>query len=220
MSCYKTDLNQHHLLNLNLPEEIIQHIVSYLSSSDLISLCCSNLFAPCLRNSPWFFKRMNKHFVHFMLSAWMKSNNMFTLCAIKPAVLNGNFYFSVNQDYISFFTQYYPNQFLQGTKSQCFPGFQVRSNITKEEKKDNITFYHNPFEPFLSLFSSLFLPYTQFKKYNNLQKKKFKHFQKKKPLSMVKSMMKCKSNCRCSTFHFPTKLDTITGEYIVYSLED
>lgn len=171
ISCYSINPKQHHLLNKNLPEEVIRHIVSYLSTEDLFTLCCSNLFSPCLRNSPWFFQRMKKHFAHIMFISCFKSENLFTLCTIKPAILNNSFYFSIDKNYLPFFAS-------------------LPQSRTLSKNKDQTELLCNPFEPVLSSFSALFLPYSKFKKL------------KKNPLPVLKSRSTCHSKCLCTTDHY------------------
>ena len=211
MSCYNIDLQQHHLLNKNLPEEIIQHIVSYLSASDLFSLCCSNLFVPCLYNSPWFFKRMNTHFAHLMYFSCLRSENLFVLCAIKPLLINNNFYFSLDNYFIPFFKSYTQDYISHNFSHKSF--FSFCSNPVRDNKSDHhdCYCYHAPFEPFLSFYSSLFLPYTQYKMFTKKNKNTFH----KKPLSILKSMVDCHSNCLCSTVKFTPEFDPKTGQYVM-----
>jgi hypothetical protein len=199
------------LLNKNLPEELIQHIVSYLPAGDLFSLCCSNLFAPCLRNSPWFFKRMSHHFAHLMYFSCLKSENLFTLCAIKPLLINNNFYFTIDQYYIPFFKTYSQNYI-----SHTLPIFNLSlsPSTSEKEKHDTQNFFYlqEPFEPFLSFYNSLFLPYTQYLKFTQ----KSKAIYNKKPLSILKSMVVCHSDCLCSTVRFTPQFEPKTRQYYMY----
>lgn len=82
---------------------MIYIIVSYLSMQDLIHLCISKLFLPCLVNSPWFFDKINAYFIHLLACAYSKSNSLFMICNLLPTIINNTFYFSVDHSKLPYF---------------------------------------------------------------------------------------------------------------------
>lgn len=143
------DQNSHTTLNKALPNEIIYIIVSYLSMQDLMHLCISKLFLPCLINSPWFFDKINAYFTHLLASAYSDSNNLFIICALLPTIINNTFYFSVDHSKLPYFKKIFG-------KNHIFDLYKI--------------------EHVLKIWPILFQPYSTFKKHKRYYLKSIKHF--------------------------------------------
>jgi len=132
--------NSHITLNKKLPEEIIRKIVvvAYLSIKDILHLCISKVFLPCLVNSPWFFELVNTYFSHLLGTVFAKSKFLFIICTLRPAIINNMFYFSVDHAKLPYFKSF----------------FQGKYTI----------FELNLFKNCMKILSILFQPYKQFKK--------------------------------------------------------
>lgn len=137
ISTTNINYNDHITLNKKLPEETIYKIVSYLSMKDILHLCLSKVFMPCLVNSPWFFKKRFCYFTHLLGYTYSTSQNLFILCALYPAMLNNEFYFSVDLTKLPYFKKL----------------FNGRNTIFSLYK----------LEPILKVWFILFQPYKRFK---------------------------------------------------------
>jgi len=63
----------------------------------------SKVVMPCLVNSPWFFKKRLFYFTHLLGYTYSTSQHLFILCALYPAMLNHEFYFSVDLSELPYF---------------------------------------------------------------------------------------------------------------------
>lgn len=95
----------HQILNKNLPEDIIREIISYLSPVDILILCNSSLFLPCLLNTSWFSNYLKAYFTHLLAISYINNKWLFLICALHPIIINNDFYFSVDFRKLSYFKE-------------------------------------------------------------------------------------------------------------------
>jgi hypothetical protein len=133
------------MFNKGLPEEIIRKIILYLPMNDLLSLCLSKLFFPCLLNSSFFFSRLHQYLLSTLCDAYSQQKNLFLLCTCVPIIIENEFYFSLDRSKILYFKK------INKKKLICVPVFNE----------------------ILCLFNSIFFSFNDFNAPTN--KLKFKH---------------------------------------------
>ncbi len=92
--------------NQNLPNEIIFIIMSYLSPVDLIHLCISKLFAPCILEAPIFYQKLHEY-IKQTFSVRIQTQEFPPLYAAIPFTNKGTFYIWVHIQRLKFYKKKY-----------------------------------------------------------------------------------------------------------------
>jgi hypothetical protein len=96
--------NQKQLL-INLPAEIVEIILSFVTGRDLFCLVISQLFTNVILSSAKLQKTLNTYFIHILCKTYTEKFSLYEIHSIFPAIINNNFYFSIDLNNIRFIHQ-------------------------------------------------------------------------------------------------------------------
>jgi hypothetical protein len=98
---------------MRLPEPIIFKILSYLSMTDVLHLCISKLFFPCLLNSPRFFTAINSYMLSLLCQLYIDDADRVRLkTATIPFIIDNTMYLAIHTDRVRFWRRYRPKHIL------------------------------------------------------------------------------------------------------------
>jgi len=109
--------------------------VSYLSIKEILYLCHSKLFFPCLINSPWFLDKINRHYSHLLSIEYHNTKNLFLIVALHPVIIKNEFYFSIDFNKLPYFKKIFNGEYTNFTLITLTDILKARNILFQPYKK-------------------------------------------------------------------------------------